>query len=75
MFYAAGCVTAIIRERPELTGVMEVGAKNSITLSAIAAHMKKTVQFSGSVEVQEVQSSLTGLPDAREVLSFVSTMT
>ncbi len=69
--FAAGYVAAAVH-RPDLTGVVEVGAKNTIALDDIARHMKKTVEFSGPVELQEVLGANAGSPDAREVLSFVS---
>jgi len=74
VFYAAGWVTGVIRERPDRVGIWEVGAKNSLALNDLARHMNKPVQFSGPVELQEVENPDRTFPDAREVLSFVSTM-
>jgi nucleoside-diphosphate-sugar epimerase len=74
VYFAAGWVTALIREAPERMGIWEVGAKNSLALNDLARHMKKDVQFSGPVEIQEVEDPNNGFPDAREVLTFVSTL-
>ena len=74
VFYAAGWVAGVIRDQPDRMGIWEVGAKNSLALNDLARHMNKTVEFSGPVEVQEVENPDSGFPDAREVLSFVSAM-
>jgi len=73
VFFAAGFVAAACR-RPDLTGVREVGAKNTVTLNEVARVMKRTVQFSGPVEVQQIEGPADEYPDAREVLSFVTRM-
>ena len=54
------------------TGLVEVGARNSVSLAEIAAHLKKTVEFSGPLEVQEIMNPAATFPDAREVLSFAA---
>lgn len=72
VYFAAGWVTGVIRKAPDRMGIWEVGAKNSVSLQDLAAHMKTTVQFFGPVEIQEVENPDHGFPDAREVLSFVS---
>jgi nucleoside-diphosphate-sugar epimerase len=71
--FAAGFVAAACR-RTDLTGVREVGAKNTVTLQEVARVMKKAIQFSGPVELQQVEGPADEYPDAREVLTFVTRM-
>jgi nucleoside-diphosphate-sugar epimerase len=56
------------------TGLVEVGARNSVSLAEIAAHLGKPVQFSGPLEIQEVNHPASSFPDAREVLSFAAAL-
>jgi len=55
-------------------GLIEVGARNSVSLAEIAAHLGKPVQFSGPLEVQEVHDPAASFPDAREVLNFAAAL-
>lgn len=71
--YAAGWITGVMR-RYDLTGIMEYGAKNTVALKDIAALLKKDVQFSGPVELQEIENPSPDFPDAREVLGFASSL-
>ncbi len=65
--FAAGWVAAHLDDQ----GLIEVGARNTISLRDVADHMGKTIQFSGPTELQEVQQPLPSFPDAREALTFV----
>lgn len=58
----------------EMTGLVEVGARNSVSLAEIAAHLHRVVEFSGPVEVQEVMNPEPTFPDAREVLNFAASL-
>ncbi|TAK18110.1 MAG: NAD(P)-dependent oxidoreductase [Acidobacteria bacterium] len=71
--FAAGWVSGAMG-RYDVSGVIEVGAKNTLALKDLAAHMKKDAQFSGPVEVQEILNPDREFPDAREVLRFASTL-
>lgn len=71
--FAAGFVAGLL-ERSDLAGVMEVGAKNTVSLRDIAAHVRKDIQFAGRTEVQEIQNPSPEFPDAREVFRFASTL-
>jgi nucleoside-diphosphate-sugar epimerase len=55
-------------------GIVEVGAKNTITLKEIADFLGEPVVFEGAVEKQDVQNPEPDFPDAREVLKFMDTM-
>jgi hypothetical protein len=68
--FAAGWVADHLDD----TGLDEVGARNSVSLAEIAAHLGKPVQFSGPLEIQEVMNPAPSFPDAREVLSFAAAL-
>lgn len=68
--FAAGWVADHLGD----TGLVEVGARNSVSLAEVAAHLRKPVQFSGPLEIQEVNDPQAAFPDAREVLSFAAAL-
>ena len=53
------------------TGVVEVGARNAVSLGEIARHLRRDVKFSGPVEDQSLANPDPGYPDANEVLAFM----
>lgn len=53
------------------TGVIEVGARNTITLREIADHLDTKVEFEGPVDIQEIVDPKSDFPDARDVLAFL----
>ncbi len=55
-------------------GVVEIGAKNSISLEEVAAHLGKKIDFEGDLDVQEVKDPSPDFPDARKVLEFMDKM-
>lgn len=52
-------------------GIVEVGARNSLSLREIADHLKQTIVFEGGDDTQEVRNPAPEFPDAREVLKFL----
>jgi nucleoside-diphosphate-sugar epimerase len=56
------------------SGVVEVGARNSISLNEIAAHLGGGIEFEGPLDHQEIQDPQDSFPDARDVLIFLETM-
>lgn len=58
----------------ERTGLIELGAKNTITLKEIVNHLGLTVEFGERVDVQEIANPEADFPDAREILPFMETM-
>lgn len=58
----------------DAAGLVEVGAKNTMSLREIAAHLNKPVEFSGARQVQEVMDPQASFPDAREVLRFAAAL-
>lgn len=73
-FAARDFVAGWIVNRLDLEGVVEVGAKNTLSLHEIAEHLKKKVEFEGREELQEAIPSRPEFPDSREVLSFMDQM-
>lgn len=53
------------------TGIVEVGAKNSVTLREIAEAVEEKAEFEGSLDIQEIQNPEASFPDAREVFNFI----
>jgi nucleoside-diphosphate-sugar epimerase len=53
-------------------GLVEVGARNTLSLAEVAAHLGRVIQFSGPRELQEVANPSPTFPDAREALTFVA---
>ena len=52
-------------------GIVEVGARNTISLREIADHAGRSIAFCGPREFQDVEPPDSSFPDAREVLRFV----
>ena len=73
-FCAKDFVAQWIAHHMELTGIVEVGAKNTLSLQEIADHLKKKINFEGRTELQEIISPRPDFPDAREVLAFMEQM-
>ncbi len=55
-------------------GVIEIGAKNSVSLEEIAENLGEKIEFSGPVDIQEIQNPAPDFPDARDVLMFMKQM-
>jgi hypothetical protein len=53
------------------TGTVEVGGRNAVSLSALAAHLGIDITFEGDVDHQEIASPEEGFPEASDVLSFL----
>ena len=56
------------------TGLVEVGAKNSISLAEIVDFLGEKIEFDGPLDIQEIQNPGPDFPDARGVLSFMDSM-
>lgn len=53
-------------------GIIEVGARNSVSLIEIANFLGIEVEFDGFLDIQEVQGPNEDFPDAKEVFNFMS---
>lgn len=56
------------------TGVVELGAKNTISLKEISKYLGKDSHFSGLTQLQEILEPEENFPDANEVLKFMDYM-
>ncbi len=54
-------------------GVVEVGAKDTISLGEVASHLGAKIEFEGALDDQEIESPETDFPSARDVLGFLDT--
>lgn len=53
------------------SGIIEVGARNSIALCDIAKHLGVDIEFEGALDHQEIVNPSPDFPDARDVLAFL----
>lgn len=56
------------------TGIVEVGARNTVSLQEIAHQLGGHCDFEGPVECQEIENPEPDFPDAREVFGFLDEM-
>ncbi len=67
-------VTSWIAQHLNEKGIVELGARNTVTLQEIADRLGQKVEFSGPVEDQTLQTSRPEFPDAAEVFDFMAQM-
>lgn len=67
-------VAQYIASHLELTGLIEVGAHNTLRMIDIANYLNKNIEFEGSVDIQEIKNPQSGFPEAQEVYSFLDKM-
>jgi len=53
------------------SGILEIGAHNSVRLIDIANHLGIPIEFDGFLDIQEIQNADPDLPDAKEVFKFI----
>ena len=58
----------------EEKGVVEVGAKNTVSLEEISETLGEKIEFEGPVESQAILNSRPEFPDARDVFQFLNKM-
>lgn len=56
------------------SGIVELGARNAITLREVADHLGSRIEFEGAVDHQEIPHPGEGYPDAYDVLTFMDAM-
>ncbi len=71
-FSSLNFVTDYITSNLDRSGILEVGACNSVKLIDIANHLGIDVDFKGPLDVQEIQNDDPQLPEAQEVFNFIS---
>lgn len=67
-------VSAWIANHLDRNGLVEVGAKNTISLQEVADRLNLKVKFEGRVENQEIHNPEKTFPDAADVLFFMNNM-
>ncbi len=55
----------------DCSGIVEVGARNSIRLREVADYLGFNVEFVGALDNQEVEKPLDVYPDAHDALAFI----
>jgi len=70
-FASLDFVTGWIADNLERKGIIEVGAKNSLSLERIVEHLGITVPFHGKIDHQVVRNPLAEFPDATEILKYL----
>lgn len=70
-FSSLNFVCEWIKKNIDKKGVIEVGAKNSISLEEIAEKLNLNIEFSGRTDIQEVKNPEREFPDANLVLKFM----
>ncbi len=53
------------------TGVVEIGAFNSIRLMDIAEYLNTNLNFEGQLDIQEIENPDENFPDAKEVFKYL----
>ncbi|PIP69162.1 hypothetical protein CO033_01120 [Candidatus Nomurabacteria bacterium CG_4_9_14_0_2_um_filter_32_10] len=64
-------VTDYIASNLDKSGLLEVGAHNSVKLKDIAKYLGVNIEFDGTLDIQEIENNDKELPDAREVFKFI----
>jgi hypothetical protein len=70
-FASVDFVADYIASNLDKSGILEVGASNSVKLIDIAKHLGTSIEFEGSLDIQEIQNKDPKLPDAKEVFKFI----
>ncbi len=58
----------------DLSGIIEVGAFNTVSIIDIANYLHRSIEFDGPLDVQEIQNPDAIFPDAKEVFKFLDKM-
>lgn len=70
-FCSVDFVGNYIASRLDLSGIIEVGAFNTVRMVDIANYLQLPIKFEGSLDVQEIQNPDAKFPDAKEVFKFL----
>ena len=62
----------IIVQKLDETGIVEIGARDQISLIEIAEHFRFDVEFGERIESQHTENPLEDYPEAKKVLEFVA---
>ena len=64
-------IAEYIASHLELTGVVELGAYNTLSMIEIANYLNKKIEFEGVVDIQEIKKPAKDFPKAEEVYPFL----
>ena len=70
-FAPLGFVAEWIASNLDRSGVVEVGARNAISLGEVADHLGSRSEFAAYLDHQEIFDPEPGFPDAADVLAFL----
>jgi nucleoside-diphosphate-sugar epimerase len=64
-------VASWVAANHQRTGLVEVGARDSVELREVARHLGRTIEFQGAADHQEMQEPEASFPPARGVFAFL----
>lgn len=64
-------VTGWIATNLDRSGIVEVGARNTVRLREVAERLGVRVEFEGNIDHQEIENPDQNFPDARDVFQFL----
>lgn len=70
-FCGINFVGEYIASHLDLSGIVEVGSFNTLSMAEIADYLKTTSEFEGEVEMHEIMSPDPSFPDAKEVFKYL----
>ena len=70
-FSSVDFVAGYISSHLHLTGLIEVGAINTLSMADIAKHLQASTEFEGPVDIQEIMDPDPTFPDSKEVFKFL----
>ncbi len=73
-FTSVDFIAEYIASHLELTGVVELGACNTLSMIEIANYLDKKIEFEGVVDIQEIKNPAKDFPKAEGVYSFLDKM-
>jgi hypothetical protein len=62
---------ALICNRFNRNGILDIGAKDSVSINEIIKHLDKDIPLGNRLEIQETVSPESDFPSAKEVLKFL----
>jgi dTDP-4-dehydrorhamnose reductase len=73
-FTSVDFIAEYIASHLELTGIVELGARNTLSMIEIANYLDKRIEFEGAVDIQEIKNPEADFPKAEEVYPFLDKM-
>lgn len=70
-FCSVDFVASYIASHLDFSGIIEVGAFNTVSMIDIADYLQLPIEFEGPIDIQEIQNPDPKFPDAKEVYKFL----